>query len=379
MTRTPNPAPRQRWPLTAAVGEGVRNAAHGRTSTAVLLLLIGWGIGALASLDARNVNQIVIEEQQFVDAGGRVLVAETPTGVDRQRCDALNSSTGVVAATAVSRLTVFYEIRALPGSQVAVITATSGIAGFVANAAPVGTQAALTPQLTERIGIGPGESIELVEPNQRSGPVTTNDTVPAEPLTIGPAVDLALLGDTYNTGVLIPAAPIGVADACYVWAEPSHLEALSAALPALLVRDGEEATVRPRLFEGEFTVDYQRQYDSRTLRYGWIFGAVVLTLVWQLLTWTRRSRDALYASVGADASTRATIRLTEWIVVATTGGVWATAIGILLATHGEVPTDIAWEFVVRQVVATLAASTALITVTGLLWRRASVLAALKDK
>ncbi|MGA9597709.1 MAG: hypothetical protein WBV06_16255 [Acidimicrobiia bacterium] len=343
------------------------------------MLLIGWGIGALASLDARNVNQIVIEEQQFVDAGGRVLVAETPTGVDRQRCDALNSSTGVVAATAVSRLTVFYEIRALPGSQVAVITATSGIAGFVANAAPVGTQAALTPQLTERIGIGPGESIELVEPNQRSGPVTTNDTVPAEPLTIGPAVDLALLGDTYNTGVLIPAAPIGVADACYVWAEPSHLEALSAALPALLVRDGEEATVRPRLFEGEFTVDYQRQYDSRTLRYGWIFGAVVLTLVWQLLTWTRRSRDALYASVGADASTRATIRLTEWIVVATTGGVWATAIGILLATHGEVPTDIAWEFVVRQVVATLAASTALITVTGLLWRRASVLAALKDK
>ncbi|MDX2342891.1 MAG: hypothetical protein QNL26_03490 [Acidimicrobiia bacterium] len=372
------PSPR-RWPLSASIGEGIRNAAHGRTSTAVVLLLIGWGLGAVAGLDAANVHETILAERQFVEAGGRILVAETPTGVDRQRCDALDSTDGVVAAAAVSRLPSFHQIRALPGSQIPVITATSGIDDLIGTAAPVGPQVALTLQLTERIGVGPGETIELIERDQAIGAVTSADVVPTGPAVVSPPVDLSLLGDTYDTGLLIPVAPVGTADACFVWGEPTHLSALQGALPALLTRNGEEATVRTRLFEGEFTVDFQEQYNNRALRHAWVFASLVLTLVWLLLSWTRRSHDALYASVGAHASTRATIRITEWIVLATAGGIWATALGILLAAYRDVPTRLAGEFVARQTIAALALATALIAATSLLWRRASGLSALKDQ
>ena len=223
----------------------------------------------------------------------------------------------------------------------------------------------------------PGGSTGIAE-----GPTdpVLRDVVTSQELHVGTVADLGILGDVWSSGLIIPVAAAGQGDVCFLRADPGAREALRATLPALLATPNSTSptVVADRLSASRFTQDFVRDYRQRPQRsVAWPAGAVI-GLVWLLLRWTRRSHDALYATLGATASRRAAIHLSEWLTSLAVSAVVALVAAGWFALMVGTPGWVAWPHLARSVV--VAAATATVVVLG--WELVplrSPLASLRDR
>lgn len=362
------------WRTGVAVGEGVRSALAWRWLSALLVLLVCWVGASSGALDAVTVARLVADEQRFLDAGGSVVIVENhEAGVPAAGCEQLAHVDGVYGSAALTHVGEPATVSGARGGDLPVFAASGDLWRLLRVEGSDSRSGIVSAAFAARLGWVDGDWVQF----ERS-PGTRGEWLPTSPMRITVA-DTRILGDEY-TGVIFPAVATvhGTADACVIAADPARLPALVGALPAVLATGYGQVVVRDRLITGEFAADYSGAYHERPLRWAWAVAGGLLGMVWFLLRWMRRSDDALYATMGADAVTRLVIRGTEWFVVAGLGGGWAIVLGVVTAMVADAPFSLAATYVTRHVVAALLTATAVVLLVQAR-RPRSVLADLKDR
>lgn len=324
---------RARWRMSIAVGEGLRNWYHGRWLTVLLTVFISAVLTMPALVDGIAVARMIEEERAWVAAGGRMLVVtnDDGEGIPRAACESAARISGIAATVALTRLPSRVGFANAPDSEIPVVAAGEGIGPVLGLAGSTG--AVLPEDVAEALGVEVGDRVHLTElaTSDGDGVFVTQEAVP-----VGAISDTTVLGEEYAYAVLLPTSAVGMARTCLVRVEPGFVESVRSALPTLLASGGLDGVVADRLIGGEFARDFADEYASRGLRHApWSVGAAV-SLVWLLITWVRRGRDGLYATVGADGPTRAVIRTAEgFALLGTSAAVSAgvVTIGLVLATH----------------------------------------------
>jgi hypothetical protein len=194
-------------------------------------------------------------------------------------------------------------------------------------------------------------------------------------------VDSAVLGDEYAGSLLLPYTPSSsdaTADACFVRTDTAHYAAVASALGVWLEYGGKPAVANPRLYSGDFTVDYTRAYEDRPLRWVWVPIAALLALLWGMIQWFRRGQVAIYATFGARPHSRLIMQATEWAVLAVAGAVWGWSIGVVAAIAFGARAAQALQLVTYHAGLALLAASAAVVVIGLR-PTGTLLNALKDR
>lgn len=370
-----------RGSLRFTLSEGWRNAWAGRAASAVLVALVAATFALVAVADARAVQGLVADERSWVEAGGRVLVAENESGLPVIACDALNRVPGVQGAVAVTRMAYRVGLSSAPEANLGLVGVTPGLSRLLG--APYDAGAVLVaPELAEEYGLRDRARTALIPRSlaTQEGPSARveGSVLPDDSLYSIRLAPLALLGDAYSSSVLIPMPTSGTADACFVAAEPGSLAALREALPALLPAGGDKPTVvGDRLISGSFVHDYPAEYLARALRWAPVAAGLLIGLIWLLFRWVRRAQDGLYSTLGFRAGHRAVIQLAEWATLLAAGVALAATVAILVLVAGRDWTMVTAIHVLRDLTMASAAATAVAVLVPLLPLR-SPLAALKD-
>nr|WP_297427585.1 hypothetical protein [uncultured Actinotalea sp.] len=363
----------------------MRSWAAGRLFTLALGSVLTGLLAVAAIADVRTVAGLAADEEAWLAAGGRVLVASNDDGgVPRLACERLRALDGVVAAGSASRERAPASLVSAPGAALPLVTVTEGVAGLL----QVPPGAVLAPTPAQALGVSAGDRVVLAprgasavtDPPASPGGAVGAGATWSGPLEVpvGAVTDLALLGEERSTGLLVPVAALGTADACFVRAGPGHVDGLREALPAVLQQDGRPAVVVDRLSSGPFVRDYVTEYEERGLRHApWVVGAVA-GLLWALVRWLRRSQDGLYATLGATAGTRAIIRLVEWLLHIGGASVLAVGVAVVVLAGSGTPADVLWPHLLRAVGMAVSVATAGALLATLVPLR-SPLAALKDR
>lgn len=345
----------------------------------MLVLLLAWAGGVPGAVDAATVSELVTDEQQFLSAGGDVLVVDNeptganPGGVPASACVSLADAEPVHATAALTRLRDPATPTSARGGDIATFAASGDLWGLLGMRDSPARDGILTASIAERLGVADGQWLAL-EPS----PGTLGERLPPTPIRVTVA-DTEPLGEAF-TGLLLPTtvAADPVADTCVVRAEPAALDTLRSTLPGLLARGPEPARAQDRLFTGEFTADPSAALAQRPTQWAWTATGILIGLVWLLIRWVRRSDDALYATMGADALDRLLIRGTEWVLLAALGSAWGLTGGVVLAMALDVPYTLALPYVFRHVAASFLLATAVVLL-GQVRRSRSLLADLKDR
>lgn len=379
------------WALSSAAGEGVRAWRHGRWLTWIFGLLLVVLFGVPSVVDAVQVDRLVKDERAWVTAGGRVFVVtnDQEGGVSRAACEGLVRIPGIDAAASLTRLADRTGLAQAPDANLPVVAAGEGIAHLVGTG-PLGGGVLLPSVVATALHLHAGAHLKFVPSANTSGNGTlgtvnrplvvgaTDRGVPTEPVDVAAVADLSLLGDEFASAVVVPTSATGLAATCYVRVRAGYAESSRKALPALLATNGVGAVVGERLFGGSFARDYSSEYRDRPLRSApWVAGGIAAVL-WLLVRWIRRGQDGLYATLGADWSTRAVLRGVEWLCVVATSQVVA-GVGVVAALLVlDVDIHALSDLVIRFAIASAATAT-VGALAGTLVPLRSPLAALKDR
>ncbi len=371
-----------RWRVSVAVGEGLRNWRHGRWLTWAATILITAAFAVPAIVDGVGVSRLVAAERAWEAAGGRVLVAtnDNAGGVPRAACEAASRIDGIAASASLTRLTARAGLVNAPDADLPVVAAGAGVSGLLG---AHGGGAILPPDIADTLRVTAGNAIWVSGTTTRAadGPPILTDAaadIPTGRVTVGVVTDTTLLGERYAYALLLPATATGLAEACFVRAEPGHLDAARDALPTLLASGGQDAVVADRLISGDYVRDYATEYRQRGLKDApWAVGAAT-ALLWLLLVWVRRSRDGLYTTLGADGPTRAVIRTTEGLALvgSSTLAAGTVAFGVLTIAGADL-TAVAGGTGRHLAIATTVAIIGVVASAGLPF--GTPLAALKDR
>lgn len=338
------------WRAGVAVGEGVLNFVHGRWLSWVTAALVAAGLSIPALIDALWVSDLVTAEREWVAAGGRVLVVtnEAAGGVPRAACEATARIDGVEAAAALTRLSARAGLANAPEAGLVVVAAGEGISALLGTEPVSG--ALIPPGLADDLGVETGDHLWVTRvpaatPNGPAaatggaGAAGTDGPLPVGPIAIGAVADASVLGESYESAVFLPVAAEGRAEACVVRAAPGYVEPLRDALPTILTSDGSDAIVADRLIGGAYARNFAAEYAVRGLRDApWGVGGGIAAL-WLLVTWVRRGRDSLYATLGADWAARAVMRASEGLALLATAAALAclVTIGSLALVGADLP------------------------------------------
>ncbi|NNH07795.1 hypothetical protein [Cellulomonas fimi] len=374
-TSAPRSRTSQQWRARASLREGLTNFWQALLLGPLLVTLTTLVVAATLVTDAVTAARVVRAEQEYLGAGGDLLVAQRPNEVpiDVARCVALKRLAGVREAAAVSVRPSAARVVGRPESQQTLVLATAGALDLL-NAPSVGAHEVLASQtIADRWQWAPGSHLQLA-------PLDDADlAVPPGVLTVTATADLALLSEGASTGLLLVRAPTGTADACFVRIEPQYREDLRASMPAALgARDGAGVTVSDRLPAGAAAADPAAAFDTRTTRWAPPFGGTAVGLLWLVVAWTRRGRAAMYASIGVPYSGGVLLRWTEGAAVAVLGCLWGAAWAVTASVCLlEVPAALAVSLSARGGASALCVALTMVLLVGL-WRPPT-LAALKDR
>lgn len=320
------------WPLRLAAREGVETARAGRWTSLLIILAVAWACAIPGAADAVGVTALIEKEHAWIEAGGHVFVVEgariedqfgSPPAIPAPICEALSQYDGIDASFALIRTNASGALDHIPGARPTLYGVTPGVYGFLGvEPDPEGTVIA-TSGFARRSGVADGDWAVVI---QRAGfgvPATRSDLIHLA------VVDASTMGEEFDGAFLVPSLVPATADACYVRTDAAHRSAVEAALPGLLSYNGKPAIANPRLFSGEFTVDYTTAYEDRPLKWVWVATTGALGLLWGLVQWFRRSQVALYSTFGAKARARLTMQTTEWGILALIGAAWGWSLGVL--------------------------------------------------
>lgn len=368
---------RPTWKLSVAIGEGLRNWRHGRWMTVLATVFIATAIAAPTIVDALGIDRLIKDEREWEQAGGRMLVLnnEEAGGIDRAACESTARLDGISAAASLTRLTQRAGTANAPDADVPLAAAGEGIGPLLG--LPSLSGVILPPQIAERLGVQAGDNIQLTTSIDPTEP-TADLAVPDGPLLVAAVIDTTVLGEEYSSAVLLPSSASGKASTCMVRAEAGYLDAARDTLPATLGDSGQDAIATDRLIGGAYARDFSAEYAHRGLAQApWLSGATI-SLLWLLLVWTRRGRDGLYATLGADRATRMVIRTTEGLALVLTSALTAAAaITVTLAVATSTPGPLLNDVVRHLTIATVASTLGILASTFIPLR--SPLAALKDR
>lgn len=366
------------WPWRLAAREGLATARHGRWTSLLVVLAVAWVCAVPAIVDAVGVTRLVESERAWIDAGAYVFVVTgartegTENPVPGPVCDGLVNVQGIDASFALVRTDAAAALEAIPGARTSLYDVTGGVYGFLGLTPPDGPAVVVTTGFTRRTGITTGSFITL---ERRSGFGVTAAT---SDLLTAVEADAAVMGEEFDGALLVPAPVPADADACYVRTDAAHVAAVEQALPSWLAHDGAPAIANPRLFQGDFTVDYSTAYEDRALRWAWAGGAAALALVWTMILWFRRSHTAIYATFGMKRDSRIVMEATEWAALAGVGALWGWALGVVGAVAFGARATQALTQVTSGVALTLLTASAAVVLLALR-PTGSLLATLKDR
>ncbi|UZN03892.1 hypothetical protein [Cellulomonas sp. S1-8] len=361
--------------MRSSLREGVLNLRDGATLGVTLVALVATMIAGAVMLDVVTATRVVRAEQEYLDAGGDLLVAISSGDrpVDVPACLALQGARGVRAVAAVSVRPGAAQIVGRPESSQTLVTATAGVLDLLGVPKLAATEVVASQAIADRWQWTVGSHLQL------DRVAAARLGAPAGVLTVGAVADLGLLSEGASTGVLAISPPTGTADGCWVRIGPQYREDLHAAIPAVLGETGTTSvTVADRLPAGPLAQDPAAAFAGRTTRWAGAAAGALVGLVWCLVAWTRRGRAALYASLGVPWSGGVLIRWTEGACVVVVGTLW----GVALGTTGAVvltgaPPSLALDLALRAGAVALCLSLTLVVAIGL-WRPPT-LAALKDR
>lgn len=362
-----------RWRPAASVSEGLANvrlSALGPLLVAVVVLVVG---GALVA-DLRTAGAVLDAEERYLAQGGDLLVARAQgdASLDAARCAAVTDVVGVRAAAGVAVEPGAVRLEGRPESAQTVVRATAGVVDLLDLPWVGGGEVVVADALAERWQWAAGTRLRL----DPAGAATLG--APVGTLTVRAVADLARLGDAASTALLVPQAPVGPVDECWVRVAPQHREDVRGVLPALLGETGTTAVqVADRLPPGALTQDAAAAYDARATRWAPVAAGAVVGLLWAVVAWTRRGRSALYASIGVPRAGAVLLRWVEGAAVVVPGCLWAAALATGVGAVTGLPVGVALGLACSGALGACAAAVTAVAVVGV-WQPPT-LAALKDR
>lgn len=366
------------WPWRIAAREGFAAARTGRWASALTVVAVAWTVAVVGAAGAVEVSRLVDGEQAWIASGGFVLTASGLSNEDQSTnpvpaavCDRLAGLDGVGAAFAALRSPQSATLGTAPGGAVSLVLVTPGATAFFDVTDDADGVALITGPLAERTGVTSGEPTRILTGSGRSDSGLRSDLLRAR------VVDPTMLGEEFAGALLVPSSDVTEADDCYVRTDATHVDAVRDLMVGTLGWDGAPPVVTDRLRTDEFTIDYSDAYQGRTLRGAWVAGAGMLTLLWSALTWSRRSRVAIYATFGMRADSRLVLAVAEWSTLASPGVAWGWAIGIVGALSLGAHPAVALAQVTAQGLLVVLAATVGVIVLGVA-PAGSLLSHLKD-
>ncbi len=313
----------RRMLASSVCSEAARNLASGTSRALLLVLGVLVLIGGAAGMDVRTIVGLSASAADFRQSGAAIQVFTAPAGVSGQRCDALRSVPGVVAAGAARPAAAPAVFLSAPDAGIGTVEATPGLLGVLESSARPRVGGWLSQSAAATLGAVPGTTLPT---SLGAVEVTAEFPYPDD------ASDRSLA-----YALLTPVPPTGVFDSCWVLVWP-HSEAVVALVRGTFVGDPAEqsaATVAqlntrlgavfdgPRMFTGRATA----QAPVVTALLGLALGAGSVR--------TRRLElaGALHAQVPKDALV-AQIGL-ELLAVALASALPLTAVTHVLAAHGN--------------------------------------------
>jgi hypothetical protein len=364
------------------VREGVENVRRGGILMGALVVIMTIFVAGATVLDARTAQAIIDAEARFLDDGGDLLVAFAGTGrIDAAACERAKELAGVRAAGAVDLGPLATGVVGHPGVSQSIVAVTPGVLGLFGDRGPrvppvpvtlASDEVIVAPAVAERWAWKAGTTLQL------TGGEVAGLALPEEALRVAAVADLELIDDAASTSVLVIRPATGWAGACYVRVDPRYRADVAAGLPFFLGESrSSPVSVADRLPEGGGTTDPATAVDERATRWIGAAAGVMMGLLWGIVAWMRRSRTALYATIGVSRSSSFLIRWTEAAGVLLAGSLWGGAFGISAAVAmGCTPAHaVVW----AGTTAVVALGTGMLLATAVtLWRPAT-LAALKDR
>lgn len=367
----------RRWPLALSAREGVATAVAGRWTSLLVVVTVAWLCAAAGAADALAITRLIEGEQRWIDAGAHVFVVTgadqaTPATIPAGTCDRLAGYDGVLASFAARRSAQSASLGHIPGGRASLIEVSPGATAFLGTTTTADGTALITAALAERTGMVDGEPVAVELQATRTTSAATTGVVTAR------VIDSAVMGAEYEGAVLVPSLLTGLAEACFVRTDATHLTAVRDALPTLLQHEGRLAVANPRLFAGEFTVDYTTAFQDRPLRWVWVAAGALAGLLWALVQWFRRAHVAIYTTFGMRTHSRLVMQASEWAVLAVAGGAWGWALGTLGAMAFGARPGVAAAYVGAHTGLTLLTASVVVVLLGLR-PTGTLLNALKDR
>jgi len=343
---------RRPWPARLAAREGILGAVSSRWTSVIVVITTALIVAGVALANAVDVSRLVAAEREWIDAGGYTYIVEPPaTEADStlsvQACERLASIEGIQGSFALSLTGQAGSVSSAPGTRATWVRVSPGVFDFFSLSPPPGPTVIVTQGIAASTAMSDGEHT-LITLTRYDG----TDLLETSPITATSLMS-PLLGEDLNGAYLSPDLITGSAQQCYVQTDAAHFDSVGNHLAtALSSHPTAPATVRPRLPDNTFGVDFATAYDDRLLGWAWAAGAVVLIAFWAVVQIARRSRLAIYATFGAHAAARLTLSFTEWAALTFVGAIWGWAWSIALAIGLGADIQIALTQTIAQTIAT---------------------------
>lgn len=320
----------ERWPSSLAISEGFANVKAGRRLSTIIVAAVALVTGGVGLANVLDVSVLVNAERAWIDKGAYVFVVEPNpsqafSAIDVATCDRMAQVEGIDASFAVRVTASVAQPAHAPGTHATLARTSAGIYEFLSVSPPIGSGMLVSDGIAAQTGLVDGETTTFAI---QSLELATSEEVTATVRLI----DAAVLAESLDGTYLFPSDLTGESSQCYVRTDAAHADDVRDYLAVTLTPDqGAPAIVRPRLNESANGLDFSTAFNQRALTWGWAAGAAILILLWTLTQWTRRTRDAIYATFGAHARARLIIRMTEWFTLSTVGLGWGWAIATAFA------------------------------------------------
>lgn len=322
MTRGQGSAGGMRW--SAICREVRRDVATGAartvlTAVALTALLIGLAAGEVAA-----VRQAVRAAAAYRDAGAAVLTLAAPGRVDGAACAALADLDQVVAAGAIRAAPVPLAPAALPRTTIPTTEVTSGLLAVLGIERTPAAGVVLSDQAVDALGTPIGSTLSL---NTGSVEVTATYGWPADGRRPG-----------YGYAALLPVAPRGAFDECWVSTWPVPTTIGSVLRTTLLPGEGRDQESPAVVSQLNTTLgarfDGGTVFDGRLTRFApWLSSGVALVIGFLSV----RSRRAVIAGLLHDGVGAAALigigggEVASWVVPS---GLLASSCAVIAAAVG---------------------------------------------
>lgn len=293
----------------------------------VSVLLMSLGIALGAGADTLRVSDIVAQEQEWVSAGGRLLIVTDEDGIPPARCDAAGQEPAAVGAGATTSIAQRAHLSTSPDASLRTVGYSPGLVGILGLDSSSSTAILMSPDSARSLGLSTGSRVVLESSSGSPAEPAATPSFTLEPLEVQIVSDLERLGEEYVGSIFVPGSADQRADTCLIEARAGSLEGVRNAVPALVGDGGgSPAVVQDRLITSEFSSDFRLLYAHRDLASGpWVLG-VLLGVLAALIRWIRRADDALYELLGARRGQRTAIHVTQWAATTLAGAALASAL-----------------------------------------------------